>query len=627
MSWEGVGSLDSELPFVVVRSSGRLAMFNCSVSSASPGALMVRLIDVLSEAQVRGCVGRNVTIDATTLHPTVAVVNSTFEPPLNPHVPGADSINFCRAVVAGSIVCDPRARCEAGLGGGVKCECVGAYIGGSSLSTLPDSVLRYAPDNIEDGRQCEQDPRLVASVQSEAVSLSLRKPGTAGKWFKLKVEALGERALTVTCNTTMERLDRFGQIINTQHGLSIGQPSLSWFGQHLEWQGGEEWRALPEWSAMLDGASFKYSDLKESLFTLRLQCENGSECVADGEQIRMTIQVDSPIGIHTSTTVLTTVESLVSCSRSLVLMSNDSSLFTDTDLLEIHLYAVDVDGLGICVSVPSAVLLWGAGDSAVERIVPSKPQKDSNHFVLSVPLDLRSVPGTYFLRLVLNGAWNETRNGTDQCILVDRVISIERKPGVNTVWISVGSLAACALFVVAGIVWAMRRSAELRHILVMVLTEITRLAGGVVLELGDLSLDLLATYRVVFVNGVATPAYVVPYAVLGCFSIVVGLVSLAHHASHMRKLCTELRHQERMHVVPVTDLAAESDEFDTVHIERKLRWELEKCSRDLKALGVSMLVLMVEQLPMVRSLHSLPFGLLSVSVRSKAICMRVNRWC
>jgi hypothetical protein len=128
---------------------------------------------------------------------------------------------------------------------------------------------------------------------------------------------------------------------------------------------------------MLDGASFKYSDLRESLFTLRLHCDNGSECAADGEQIRMTIRVDSPVGIHASTTVLTTVESLVSCSRSLVLMSNSSSFFTDADLLEVHLYAVDVDGLEIRVSVPSAVLLWGAGDS-LDRIVPSKPEKGSN---------------------------------------------------------------------------------------------------------------------------------------------------------------------------------------------------------------------------------------------------------
>jgi hypothetical protein len=279
--------------------------------------------------------------------------------------------------------------------------------------------------------------------------------------------------------------------------------------------------------------------------------------------------------------------------------------FTDADLLEVHLHAVDVDGLEIRVSVPSAVLLWGAGDS-LDRIVPSKPEKGSNLFVLSVPLDLRSVPGAYLLRLVLNDAWNETCNCVDQCILVDRVVRIDPKPSVNTVWISVGSLAACALFVGAGIFWATRRSAELRHVLVMVLTEVTRLAGGVVLELGDLSLDLLATYRVVFVEGVASSTYLVPYAVLGCCSIVVGLVSLAHHARHLRQLCTELRHEERMHVeAAVNDDVPESDEFNSDLMARKLRWEVEKCSRDLKALSVAMLVLFVEQLPMVRSIIAL----------------------
>jgi hypothetical protein len=59
----------------------------------------------------------------------------------------------------------------------------------------------------------------------------------------------------------------------------------------------------------------------------------------------------------------------------------------------------------------------------------------------------------------------------------------------------------------------------------MVLTEASKTVISISFELGNLFTDLLTTYRVVFEGLVRSPQYRVPYAVFGCLSIMVALVS------------------------------------------------------------------------------------------------------
>ena len=82
-------------------------------------------------------------------------------------------------------------------------------------------------------------------------------------------------------------------------------------------------------------------------------------------------------------------------------------------------------------------------------------------------------------------------------VLLQQTIRVEKPEGVNTVWLFVGLLSACVVFVGAILVWARRTPAELRIVLVMVLTEASKTVISISFELGDLATDMLTPYLVV----------------------------------------------------------------------------------------------------------------------------------
>ena len=137
----------------------------------------------------------------------------------------------------------------------------------------------------------------------------------------------------------------------------------------------------------------------------------------------------------------------------------------------------------------------------------------------------------------------------------------------------------------------------------MVLAETSMLVISISFELGDLATDLLTTYRVVFEDLVRSPQYRVPYAVFGCLSIMVALVSLAHHVHRARELRAQIKTNAK--ILPHPADAHVEDNEDNEHdvneaVVGKLEWELEKTSRDLKGLAVGMLCFFLEDVPMVR---------------------------
>ena len=168
-------------------------------------------------------------------------------------------------------------------------------------------------------------------------------------------------------------------------------------------------------------------------------------------------------------------------------------------------------------------------------------------------------------------------------------------------------------------------SAELRDILVMVLTETSKTVVSISFELGDLATDLLTTHRVVFEDIVGSPQYRVPYAVVGCLSIMVALVSLGHHVHRARELRAQIKTKAnvtaKVQPHPAEPDAPLEDNEDDVHeaVVGKLEWELEKNSRDLKGLAVGMLCFFSEDVPMVRVRRPAPYRLVS---RQAAIGLR-----
>ena len=96
--------------------------------------------------------------------------------------------------------------------------------------------------------------------------------------------------------------------------------------------------------------------------------------------------------------------------------------------------------------------------------------------------------------------------------------------------------------------------------------------------------------------------YRVPYAVFGCLSIMVALVSLAHHVHRAREVRAQTKTRAKIQPHPAEADAQLEENEDGAHqaVVRKLEWELEKTSRDLQGLAVGMLCFFLEDLPMVR---------------------------
>jgi hypothetical protein len=100
---------------------------------------------------------------------------------------------------------------------------------------------------------------------------------------------------------------------------------------------------------------------------------------------------------------------------------------------------------------------------------------------------------------------------------------------------------------------------------------------------------------------VKSPHYRVPYAVFGCLSILVSLVSLVQHVNGARELRAQIKANAEIQPTETdTDLEDGKDNAGLA-VVHKLEWELEKASRDLKGLAVGVLSLVLEDLPMVRA--------------------------
>ena len=107
-------------------------------------------------------------------------------------------------------------------------------------------------------------------------------------------------------------------------------------------------------------------------------------------------------------------------------------------------------------------------------------------------------------------------------------------------------------------------------------------------------LQVLTTVRVVFEDGfVQAQSYRVAYAVLGSLAVTSSLVSIAYRICHAWRVRAELQ--------KVVSSAALGEDDVQSNLVMKLRWELAKVSRDLRAKAVTLLGLALEDVPMVRA--------------------------
>ncbi len=576
-----------------------IALRNSSFRSATLGQGLLNIPGSQLQLMIRGCAFENARIGvaAGVSAQPIGVVDSTFTPALDPSVATVQPTSgsgTCAAQLAGERLCDARALCE-GVTSGVRCACVGSGL--RSKSGVPD-----------DGRLCEQDASMRAVLESESVVITVAKPGSlTNRTLTLIVEARGEAELNITFNVTITRFEASsGAVVASNGSMHIDQPSVSAFGQHIEWK---QPPPTATWLADLDGGRLKYVDTLRHEFSVRLACDRGEpSCAADGDVITTTLQLASPhirlISQEVTVpvvTVQTRVEALVSCNNTVAWVTSaglalEGGTILAESPLEVRLQARDVDDLEVRFT-RAEILLHLEDENKRVSTFPFNTKVGSSDYTCAVAGASTEVSGRYTLVVRV------PKGPTGGCEILRRSVMVAAKPqGLNVLWLSVGSLSACTIFVGAIVVWARRMSAELRNVLVMVLTETSKTVISISFELGDLATDVLTTYRVVFLNIVRSPQYRVPYAVFGCLSIVVALISLAHHVHRVRELRARIK--TRINIQPNPADAhledSEDDEDDAGKaVVSKLEWELEKTSRDLKGLVVGMLCFFLEDVPMV----------------------------
>ena len=151
--------------------------------------------------------------------------------------------------------------------------------------------LRSKPGAPEDGRLCEQDASMRAMLESESVAIAVAKPGSlTNRTLTLIAEARGEAELNITFSVTITRFEASsGAVVASNGSVRVDQPSVSAFGQHIEWK---QPPPTATWRADLDGGRLKYADTLRHDFSVRLACDRAEpSCAADGDVITTTVQL------------------------------------------------------------------------------------------------------------------------------------------------------------------------------------------------------------------------------------------------------------------------------------------------------------------------------------------------
>jgi hypothetical protein len=434
-----------------------LVLHNSSFRSTTPGQGLLQIQGPQLQLMIRGCAFENVWIGVAhnVTMQSIGVVDSTFAPALDmieTVQPTTDSA--CGERRAGEQVCDPRALCEGVRTGGVRCSCVG-------------SGLRYKPGIPEDGQHCEQGISLRAVLESESVGIDVVKPGSlSNRTLTLIAEAHGEAELNVTLSVSMTRFEASsGAIIVANKSIRVGEPSISAFGQHIEWK---ELPPAATWHADLDKGRLKFANISRYEFAVRLACDGAEQsCAADGDVITTALQLASPHDgrLRSEVRVITQVRSLLSClhTRADLRVEPNLERVPIATAIRVQLFARDVDNLPVSFTRADINLVFGA------RNIPMQWRSGSSEYAADVPSELTGEPGLYDLVVNASNVWNETGPATG-CELLRRTIIVQGS--LSTSWILVGAGGA-AVMVVGGLVLVVRkRHAHLQAIMVMLFTEV-----------------------------------------------------------------------------------------------------------------------------------------------------------
>jgi hypothetical protein len=399
----------------------RLVIRDSSFRSSSPGKA---LLDCWSDVLIRGSTFVNLPIEPCS-NPSLAkfergvlgIANSTFEPPLDASVATVQPPD-CSVAVAGERVCDERAQCDSVPSGGVRCACVA-------------EGMRYKPGWAEDGRRCEQSPRLRAMLSSASLALTVRKVGSFhdpnSTRVLLTTTAEGEEALSTSLRVTVSRTDAMSGITHaSSNPIAIDQPSLSAFGMHLDWDNSTP--PAQQTLAKLNGNAYKYRDTQQHGFRARFECAAGSVCAADGDTISIEISYASPSGERieaSAVKVIGTVQSVPSCSRTGVTIEPSETLLPHSAPITLSFTAVDCDAMPINNAPIDFDVKWDGQPVACER----DRGGNGSQYVSTISDSMRQKPGPHTIVVALRDALNESTGRVDRCVIFRRTVLLRCASG------------------------------------------------------------------------------------------------------------------------------------------------------------------------------------------------------
>jgi hypothetical protein len=432
---------------------GSIALHSSQFAADSDaGVLLLNALEQ-SEVLISGCTVKDLELRSLG---TLAVVNSSFEPPLNASVAPAVRPPNCGTFVAGERLCDPRASCEPRPSGGVQCSCSG-------------EGLQDKPGMTPDGRVCIQATSVEPHFLARTLSAEIRKPGN-GEAIRLHVQVKGESTVTLVLSASMTHTSAvleghaFSEALNPSRNWSrLDAKQISHYGHDLLWD------VPPSADAelQLDAAADLLSATRDYSFQLRVDCDGKQPCAADGDTVETIITIGSaatPSSSRSEMRLVTLVQSFLSCLHTRSRIEPDWESVPISTPIRVRLYAYDVDKLPVSFTRAEASLVFGS------QVIPMQWSRGSNEYVGTVPAEYTERPGLYDLVLSASSAWNETERHATSCVLLRRTIIVTE--GLSTSWVLVGGGGAAVVVVGCLFFVVRKRHAHLQAIMVMLFTEV-----------------------------------------------------------------------------------------------------------------------------------------------------------
>jgi hypothetical protein len=297
--------------------------------------------------------------------------------------------------------------------------------------------------------------------------------------------------------------------------------------------------------------------------------------------------------------IVTVVEAVPSCilSTAKVLVPGHG-VFVDDATLKVEAALLDVDGIPITISLPSAVVtLAGATSSTSQTLLLTRQSLGSNIFATNIPPELRSKGGSYTVKVVLKNGWlgADANAATQQadCVLLDQVLEVKlRVPdeGFNTGYIILGCAIGASILIAVLVLVVRKNRDRFQHVMQTIIVEVFKITFSWAFEGGDFATDVISFDRTVISNqikvGFILPSrYKIAYIFIMCLATAAAAVSLVYRVKVTLALIRKIRQTlaEASQQAETSNSKPDESKPDEAleAMVSQLKWEIAKTKRDL----------------------------------------------